>query len=387
MRIYLDNAATSWPKPEAVYRAVDDYQRNCGVAAGRSQYRLATDVQRQIQACRQRAAQLIGAKQSQNIVFTLNGTDSLNSAIHGILRPGDHVVTSVAEHNSILRPLSKLAAGKTIEVTFVDCDDRGIVQPAAIREALRPNTRLVALTHASNVTGAIQPIADIGEIARKSQAIFLVDAAQSLGHIPLDVNAMQIDLLAAPGHKGLLGPLGTGLLYVRPGLEDQLQTTRQGGTGTQSEDDSQPTTMPDKFESGNLNVPGIVGLQAALAWRNSENGDARLDLSRTLAEQLHAALRSIRGVSVFGPLAAADRLAVVSIAIDGYDPQEVAVMLDSSFEIQVRAGLHCAPRMHRRLGTLAGGGTVRFSPGHFSTAAEIETTVQAVSEIAGSSSP
>ena len=211
-RIYLDNAATSWPKPESVYAAVDQYQRQLGAAAGRSAYRAATEAERAVQEARAAVAKLIGVDDPKRIVLTLNGTDSLNLAIHGLLRPGSHVVTTVVEHNSVLRPLRRLEETVGVEVTRVTCNDQGIVDWRAVAAALRPETALVAMVHASNVTGAVQPIAEVGELLRPRRAWFLVDAAQSLGHLPISVTDLGIDLLAAPGHKGLLGPLGTGIL-------------------------------------------------------------------------------------------------------------------------------------------------------------------------------
>ncbi len=265
-RIYLDNAATSWPKPQSVYDAVDHYQRSMGVAAGRGFYREAVEVDRTLQRTRTAIARLIGADEPSRIIFTFNGTDSLNLALHGILRSGDHVITSAAEHNSVLRPLRYLEGHQGVEISRIPVDEFGLVDPDAIRGAIRPNSRLIALIHASNVTGALQPAEDVGRIAHENGLLFLLDAAQSLGHVPLDVSRLGADLLAAPGHKGLLGPLGTGILYVAPGIEEQLRPIRQGGTGTDSESDRQPETLPQKYESGNPNVAGLVGLSAGVEY-------------------------------------------------------------------------------------------------------------------------
>ena len=264
-RIYLDNAATSWPKPEAVYRAVDDYQRRLGAPAGRGSYSEAAETERIVGSCRQKIAQLLGASDPSRIIFTLNGTDSLNLALHGLLRPGDHVVTTVCEHNSVLRPLRFLAEQRQVSATYVGCDGQGFVSPDDIRRAITPHTRLIALVHVSNVTGAIQPVEEVGRIAAEHGQTYLIDAAQSLGYVPIDVRRLGCHLLAAPGHKGLLGPLGTGVLYVAPGVEQQLLPLRQGGTGTRSDEDIQPTSLPDRYEAGNLNVPGIAGLAAGVS--------------------------------------------------------------------------------------------------------------------------
>jgi selenocysteine lyase/cysteine desulfurase len=271
-----------------------------------------------------------------------------------------------------------------IEVSYAGCDPQGIVSPETIRGQLRPNTRLMACTQASNVTGGLQPIEAIGEIARKHGALVLVDAAQSLGHVPIDVQKLPIDLLAAPGHKGLLGPLGTGLLYIRPGIEEHLQPLRQGGTGTQSEDDRQPAALPERYESGNLNVPGLVGLGEGVAYLLSQGIEKLRRHEIELTGQLMSALGDIDGLRLPGPRGPEQRVGVVSVSYAGFDPQEVAAMLEATYRIQVRAGLHCAPRMHQALGTLEHGGTVRFSIGPFNTAADIDAAIQAVRELAES---
>ena len=274
-RIYLDNAATSWPKPPEVYEAVDRYQREVGAPAGRSAYAEASEVESAIARARSTIARLIGATSPKQVMFAFNGTDALNIAIHGLLEPGGHVVTSEAEHNSVLRPLRLQADRHGVEVSYVPCDGRGVVDPDGFARAIRPDTRLVVLTHASNVTGALQPAAEVGQLARERGIPFLLDAAQSLGDLPINVQTLNVDLLAAPGHKGLLGPLGTGVLYVGPGLEDRLVPLRQGGTGSRSEEDVQPSSLPDRYESGNHNVPGLVGLEAAVRWL-AERGTASI---------------------------------------------------------------------------------------------------------------
>ncbi len=265
-RIYLDNAATSWPKPPEVYDAVDDYQRRLGAPAGRGAYGTGVEVQRMVADCRKTIAELLNAGSPSRVVFGFNGTDVLNMALHGILREGDHVVTSVVEHNSVLRPLKWLEQHRSVSVTRVDCDADGVVDAENLVDAFQSSTKLIALTHASNVTGAIQPIEDAARLAHDNDALLLVDAAQSLGHLPINVQSQRIDLLAASGHKGLLGPLGTGVLYIADGLEAQMESLRQGGTGTKSEEDVQPSELPFMLEAGNLNVPGLVGLGAGAAY-------------------------------------------------------------------------------------------------------------------------
>ncbi|HXT61122.1 MAG TPA: aminotransferase class V-fold PLP-dependent enzyme [Pirellulales bacterium] len=380
-RIYLDHAATSWPKPDAVYAAVDRYQRELGAPAGRGAYAEAVQASQMVESARRAVAVFLQAEDSRRIVFTFNGTDSLNLALHGSLdAAGGHVVTTEVEHNSVLRPLRTLVDAGRIEVSQVACDALGVVDPDDMRRALRPDTKLVALTHASNVTGALQPVAEVGRITREHGALYLVDAAQSLGEIPLSVQELQADLLAAPGHKGLLGPLGTGVLYIRPGVERRLASLRQGGTGSHSEDDRQPDQLPDKYESGNLNVGGIAGLAAGIQWLN-ERGLAEVRRHAVkLTERLMAGLAAIDGARLFGP-PAGGRVGVVSMTLEGLDCQELAASLDSAYRIQTRPGLHCAPAMHRALGTLESGGTVRFSMGATTTAEEVDSAIEAVRAI------
>lgn len=381
-RIYLDNAATSWPKPSAVYDASDDYMRDCGAPSSRSGYAEAVQSDRIISQARLGVLDLIHGERSENVIFTASGTDSLNMAIQGILRPGDHVVTTVCDHNSVLRPLRALSDAGEIEVTFVPCDSQGIVAPEEIRKALQPNTRLVAAVHGSNVTGALQPIGEIGPIVRESGAFFLVDAAQTLGHVPLDVQRQCIDLLAAPAHKGLLGPLGTGILYIRPGVEQQLRPYRLGGTGSISESDRQPETLPDKYEPGNHNLPGLAGLVAALEFISAQGIDSIESHHQHVTKQLLDGLNQIPGLTIHGPRESSHRTSVVSFTLTGYEPQELSALLDASGGVQCRAGLHCAPYMHEALGTLDKGGTVRLSPGLFTTSEEIAHTVELISEVA-----
>ena len=381
-RIYLDNAATSWPKPDAVYDAVNDYIRNVGASAGRATYHEAHEATRLLNAVRQQIAQLWCAPRVDDIVFTSNGTDSLNLALHGILRDGDHVVTTDIEHNSVLRPLHWLSVERGVEVTHVPCDGQGVVQPDDVQQALRPNTRLLAISHASNVTGALQPVTELARIARQAEIVSLLDAAQTAGHIPIDVRELDFDLVAASGHKGLLGPLGTGVLYIRSELVPRLASHRQGGTGTQSDLDQQPEEAPHKYESGNHNLVGLAGLHAAAAYLLQETPRAIQLHERTLAATLWSAVERIPGITLVGPADAEQRVAVVSFTLAGYDPHEVAAMLEAQAGIRCRAGLHCAPRMHQSLGTIGSGGTVRLSLGHATTAEQISTASEAIDTLA-----
>ncbi len=381
-RVYLDNAATSWPKPESVYAAIDRYQRQLGAPAGRSAYQEANEVERMIDRTRRLLAETIHAETPQRMIFTSNGTDALNLALHGLLRPGDHVVTSVVEHNSMLRPLRHLEQHADVQVSRIGCDGRGIVDPDEIRTAIRPTTRLIALIHASNVTGALQPIEAIGQIARQHELLLLVDAAQSVGHVPVDVRAMQADLLAAPGHKALMGPLGNGFLYVGPRAQQHLVPVRQGGTGTQSESDVQPDSLPDRYESGNHNVPAIVGLGAGLEFVRQRGIEALRQHEQALTDRLRDGLQSIAGLRVYGPTDRNDRVGVVGITVDGWPPQELATVLDTAYRVQVRAGFQCAPLLHRALGTAQQGGTLRLSLGAWNTTEHIDSAIEALTDLA-----
>jgi cysteine desulfurase family protein len=380
-RIYLDQAATSWPKPDCVYEAVDRYQRSLGAAAGRGGYAEAIEVSQGIQGARTAVARLLGAEHPSNVIFTFNGTDSLNTAIHGATARGGHVITSVAEHNSVLRPLRALERAGRIQVTRVGVTGPGVVEPDEVRRALRNDTILIAITHASNVTGAIQPAAEIGAIAREAGVLFLLDAAQTAGELPVDVRQLEVDMLAAPGHKGLLGPLGTGVLYIRPGIEHRIDSIRQGGTGTFSEDDEQPTVLPDKYESGNLNVPGILGLRAGVEWVVGRRVESLRNESIALTRRLLERLGEMESITVYGPTSARERVGLVSFTSQGIDGHEFAAILDSAYRVQGRAGLHCAPLMHKFLGTFARGGTVRLSCGPLNTLAQIDFAANAIGEI------
>lgn len=383
-RIYLDNAATSWPKPEGVLAAMDDYHRRLGAPAGRGVYREASETERIVSDARRRVAELLGVKQPQRVVFTGGCTDALNMALQGMLRPGDHVITTVTEHNSVLRPLKALEESRGITTTLVECGSDGVINPDDVRAAIQPQTRMVVLNHVSNVTGAVQPAEAVGCIATEHGLVYLLDAAQSLGHLAVNTADIPAHLIAAPGHKGLLGPLGVGLLYVASGLEDQLLPLRQGGTGTRSEDDRQPTSLPDRYESGTHNVPGIIGFAAGTAHVQKLGLAAARKHIHILTGRLLGGLAEAPGVTIYGPRDPDRQLGVVSITIKGYDPHEAATTLDAAYRIQTRPGIQCAPRMHQALGTLKSGGTLRFSLSLFTTEEEVEAAIAAVDEVARS---
>lgn len=381
-RIYLDNAATSWPKPEAVYDAVDRYQREVGSAAGRGNYDSAKHASEILRQARSGITRLLGTDEPQRIVLTTSGTASLNLAIHGLLRPGDHVVTTVCEHNSVLRPLAWQREHAGVSVDFAGCDTEGLVSADEVVSLLRPETKLVVLTHASNVTGAIQPIAEVGAACMQRETLLLVDGAQTLGHIPLDLHAAGVDLFAAPGHKGLLGPLGTGLLYVGARAEELINPPLQGGTGLVSDLESPPTELPHSLEPGNLNMPGIAGLAVAAQLLDEETLTGLIEHEQQNITQLLEGLHAVQRVEVHGPNRASHRMPVVSFAIEGYDPHEVATLLAEQAGIECRAGLHCAPRMHQQLGTSSAGGSVRLSPGPNTSEVEIQTALELIRQLA-----
>jgi cysteine desulfurase family protein len=380
-RVYLDNAATSWPKPPGVYEAVDSYLRDNGASAGRGTYGSSQDVGRSIAIARRRVAALLGVAHPARIVFTFNGTDSLNLALHGILRPGDHVVTSEAEHNSVLRPLRFLQSHAGISLTHVPCDQTGRIDPDEIRAAIRSDTRLVAVVHVSNVTGVIQPVEEISRVARERDAFLLLDSAQAAGHLPIHADRWDVDLVAASGHKGLMGILGTGVLAIGPRMVERLQPLRQGGTGTESEQDVQPAHSPERFESGNHNVPGLIGLERGTAFVEQRGWEALRHHELTLTARLLDGLRTLRDVRIFGPDSPAQRTGIVSFHCARFAPQELATLLDAEYGLQLRSGLHCAPRLHERLGTMAHGGTVRASLGPFTGEQDIDALLRALEEI------
>ncbi|MBL9163597.1 MAG: aminotransferase class V-fold PLP-dependent enzyme [Planctomycetaceae bacterium] len=382
MRIYLDNAATSWPKPEAVYAAVDHYQREIGIAAGRGGYNDAVAAQRIVESARRELATLINAPNPNHIIHGCNGTDSLNLAIHGTLRPGDHVVASVTDHNSVLRPLADETRFRDVTVTYVGCDAQGLIDPDEVRRAIQPNTRMVIATHASNVTGAIQPLAEIAAVAKAADKLLMVDASQSAGHVGIDVQNLNIDLLAASGHKGLLGPPATGFLYIREGVEDFVHPTRQGGTGFESQLDRMPDELPTRYEAGSLNGSGLAGLVAALKYLRERTIANVAAHENMLVKQLWEGLESIPGVRLYGPPPSPQRGPVVSFSVEGYDPHEFSAALDAMSNIQSRAGLHCAPKMHQALGTFDAGGLVRMSVGWATSVEDINYVLVLASGVA-----
>jgi cysteine desulfurase family protein len=376
---YLDNAATSHPKPGCVGQAMADFLANDAANPGRGGHAMAVRAAAVVWQARVALARLVGTNDPGRLVFTLNCTDALNTAMKGLLRAGDHVVTTSMEHNSVVRVLAALS-NRGVRHTRVVCDRQGRVEPLALMGAVEPATKLVVVNHASNVAGTVQPVAEIGRLVRERGLVLLVDAAQTIGEVELDVAAQNIDLLAFPGHKGLMGPPGTGGLYV--GERVQLTALREGGTGSASDSEEQPRQLPEGLESGTLNTVGIAGLRAAAEYV-MQTGVSRLGQhGRGLAARLVAGLRDIGGVTVYGHSAGCEAVACVSFSAAGWDPVELASVLDHSFGIASRAGLHCAPLAHKTLGTYPTG-TVRLSPGWFNTESEIDAVVESVRQVVG----
>lgn len=388
-RLYLDNAATSFPKPKAMHEAMRRYFEELGSSPGRGGYMESVEAGRLMTECRRAIAKLLRANcPPEHIVFTLNCTDALNLAIRGLLagydsKRGAHAICTDLDHNSILRPLHAMADAGHIELTRVPVDGvSGLVNPDDIRRAVRPNTRLIAMTHASNVTGTVQPLREVGHVARECAVPFVVDAAQSCGHVPIDVEQDCVDLLAAPGHKFLMGPLGTGFLYLRPGMEKLVRPIREGGTGSVSENDRQPEFLPDKYEPGSHNAPGIIGLLGGVQWVLSQTVEKLHAHDQALVRTFLDGVISLEGLEYFGPRGVANRIGVFSVRVQGYEPQELSAALESSFGILTRSGLHCAPHAHGTIGTLPTGGTTRFSFGPFLTPQDVKFATDALADLA-----
>jgi cysteine desulfurase/selenocysteine lyase len=380
MAIYLDNAATSFPKPEAVYQALDRFARQSLANPGRAGHKMALAAEHALDDCRHRLNQLFNGGNPERFIFTLNATDALNIAFKGVLNDGDHVVTTDLEHNSVSRPLRAMQLAGRITLTRVHADGGGTIDPDAIRQALTARTRLVALTHASNVLGTVQPVAEVSRLVRERDILFLVDAAQTAGVLPIDVRAFNIDLLAFPGHKGLLGPTGTGALYV--GARAKVRAWREGGTGGDSSSETQPREYPYFLEGGTPNVLGVAGLAAGIQ-HVSDHGLDRIHAHEVaLCERLWRRLDAQGGFEVFGHRDPARRVGTLSFRSESLPAAELGGILDQAFDVAVRPGLHCAPYVHRSLGTFPDG-TVRVSPGPFSTEADIDHLAGALTEICG----
>lgn len=362
--------------------AMAEFNRSIGANPGRSGHRQSIEAARVIMDAREALSELFGIENLLRIVFTKNASEALNIVISGLFRQGDHVITTSMEHNSVMRPLH-FARLRGVEVSIVPCAGTGEIDPQDVISAVTSNTRAIIMTHASNVTGTIMPIAEIGAIAKERSILLCVDAAQTAGSIPIHIEDMNIDLLAFTGHKALYGPQGTGGLYMREGLEDRIEPLMHGGTGSRSEFETQPDFMPDKYESGTPNTIGIAGLGAGVRFILENGVESIRRREEALTARLIASLEAVPGVRVRGVRDAARQTSVVSFTLEGKNPSEITMALDDEYRIMSRPGLHCAPSAHKTIGTFPEG-TVRFSPGFFTTPEEIGYAIEAVANIAGS---
>lgn len=376
---YFDVAATSRHKPPSVVRAVAAYAAEVGVSHGRGAYRAGVRAGEAVFRCRRVLAKLFGVPRSERLVFTKNATEAANAALKGILRPGDHVVLSGLEHNAVIRPLNRLRRDRGVEYTLVAPNDRGRLNPYDFEKALRPATKLVCLVHASNVTGGISPAEEVGAICRRKGVGFLLDVTQTAGALPVDVRRLNADFLVFTGHKGLMGPPGTGGLAVSPRFDPD--SLLEGGTGSHSDREEQPDLWPDKFEAGTLNTWGLAGLTAAVEFLLKKGVEAVGQKERALTAAFLKGVSRIPGVRLYGPPDERDRVAVVSLNVEGFDPSEVGFRLDEEHGMMVRAGLHCAPLAHRAIGTYPVG-TVRFSFGYYNTESEVDLALRALRSLA-----
>ncbi len=378
--IYLDNCATSFPKPEEVYLFMDRYYREFGVNPGRSGYDLCMEAGHLVEETRQLMTRMFNGTDPNRLIFSHNSTDALNLAIFGTLRHGDHAITTTLEHNSVLRPLYHLYCDEGVEVDYLSFDAKGFVDPDDVTKKLRANTRLVAVSHGSNVIGTVQPIAEIGLLCRERGIPFLIDASQTAGKLPIDVQAMNVDLLAFTGHKSLLGPTGSGGLYVREGIE--VRHTRAGGTGVRSAVRTHLEEYPYRLEYGTPNLVGIAGLNAGVKWIQKTGLDSIASHETRLLTQLRDGLREIEGVRLYCQDDLTGHIAVLLFNIEGLEALDTGTMLDVDFNIASRTGLHCAPLVHEQLGTDKIHGGVRFGIGPFNTEEHIRAAIEAVREIA-----
>ena len=375
--IYMDNAATTMHKPKEVIDAVVEAMNSMG-NAGRGASEAALCASRMIYDTRDRLAQLFGAEDARRIAFTSNSTESLNIAIKGILNPGDHVITTVLEHNSVLRPLYEMEK-KGTELTIIGCDEKGMPDLAAMEEAVKENTKMIICTNGSNLTGNYVDVAAIGEMAHRHGLIFAVDASQTAGVFPIDVQRMNIDILCFTGHKGLLGPQGTGGIYVKEGI--QLRPLKTGGSGIQTYSKEHPVQMPTALEAGTLNGHGIAGLHAALGYLEKKGIDNIRKKENELMWRFYNGVKDVPGIKIYGDYSQSERCAIVTLNLGDYDSSEVSDELLMEYDISTRSGGHCAPLMHEALGTVEQG-AVRFSFSHYNTEEEVDTAIRAIHELA-----
>ncbi|MCL9663314.1 aminotransferase class V-fold PLP-dependent enzyme [Paenibacillus hunanensis] len=373
--IYLDHAATSWPKPPAVLEAVQHALLHESANPGRGSHRMAVQASRTLLKARQQLARLLDVRNPVDIAFTANTTIALNMAIFGYVRPGDHVIATMTEHNSVWRPLEALKRSTGIQVTYIPVDACGQLDLHEVDQAFTAQTRLLICNHSSNLLGSILPAAELAQLAHRHGARILLDIAQSAGHIPVKLQEWEIDMAAFPGHKGLLGPQGTGGLYIAPELD--LSPWLYGGTGSQSEEADQPSVRPDRYEPGTPNTPGIAGLAAGVQYVLDQGIESIAAHEQQLVARVWDGLSGIEGLRVLGPAADEPRTGIVSFVMEQQDPAQIAFQLDRQYGIAVRAGMHCTPLAHRMEGTLATG-AVRASVGYGTTEQHVDQLLEAV---------
>jgi len=379
MDIYFDNAATSWPKPKSVIDAMNKFNESIGSNPGRSGHHRSVEAGRILFNTRDILAELFGIPDPLRIVLTFNITHSLNIVLQGMLQEGDHVITTSMEHNSVMRPLRELEM-QGIEITSIKCDKDGSLDPSLIKDNIKTSTKLIVTTHASNVTGTILPINEIGKIASEYGIPYCVDAAQTAGVLEIDVQKCNIDLLCFTGHKSLFGPMGTGGLYIRKGLDEKIRPLTCGGTGSRSEFEIQPDFMPDKYESGTLNAIGIAGLYSGVKFILETGIKTIHEKENLLLERFITGISEIKGINLYGTISNTERVAVCSFNINGLSPSDTALLLDENYGILTRPGLHCAPSAHHTIGTFPEG-TNRISMGYFNTLDEVDTAIRALYEL------
>jgi cysteine desulfurase family protein len=377
--IYLDNGATSYPKPDEVYTFMDSFYRSCGVNPGRSGYDLCMETGALVDATRKMLADFFKGNDSNRLCFSYNSTDALNLIIFGILKQGDHAITTTLEHNSVLRPLYHQNKFNGVEVDYIPFDTNGFVHPDDVKQKIKANTRLVIVNHASNVIGTVQPVGAIGRICREYGVPFAIDASQSAGKIPIDIQQLHVDVVAFTGHKSLLGPTGIGGLYVREGIT--IRHTRAGGTGVRSADRKHLEEYPYRLEYGTGNIVGIAGLHAGLKWIAERGIEPIHHHEMRLTRMLRDGLSKLDGVSLHCQDDLVDHIGVISFNIDGMEPLDTGTLLDGEYNIACRTGLHCAPLVHEQLGTAQAGGSVRIGIGPFNTEDHIKTAIEAIGEI------
>jgi len=380
--IYFDNAATSWPKPESVTLAMVEFMNKVGANPGRSGHHLSVEAGRVVLEAREKVAELFKVEDPMRVILGLNATDGLNLGIRGILGKGDHVITGSMEHNSVMRPLRELER-RGVSLSVLPCSPAGFLEPGDVAGAMRKNTKLVVVNHASNVVGSILPIRELGKLTREHGALFMIDAAQTGGCLPINMKDDNIDLLAFTGHKGLLGPQGTGGLVIGDAVDiEKLRPIKSGGTGSRSEFEEQPSFLPDKYESGTMNTVGLAGLAAGIEFVLGETVGRIHKKEKALTGRLLSGLGDIPGIHVYGGLDENRQTSTVSFNIQGMSQSEAGLILDEDYDIMCRVGLHCAPAAHRTMGTFPDG-TIRFGMGYFTTGEDVEFALEALREMAG----